>query len=185
MEVRSPATGDSLGSVALAQPEDVDAAVVVALQGFATWRRVPPVQREAALRRAAAVLREHKQNLAIVDAIDGGNPVKELLKDVDAAAWTMDYFAGQIHALRGEVLPMPDGQLNYTLRQPLGIIARISAFNHPMMFAAMKIAAPLAAGNAVIVKSPEQAPLSTLRLAEILGSGLIDRKRRARPTLAS
>ncbi len=168
-EIFSPATGDSLGFAAWAQEEDVDAAVVAALEGFQTWRRTPPAERAAALRRAAAVMRDHKEILALVDAIDGGNPVAELRKDVDFSAATLEYFAGIMPSLKGEVLPMPDGLLNYTLRQPLGVVARISAFNHPMMFAAMKIAAPLAAGNAVIVKSPDQAPLSTLKLAEILG----------------
>lgn len=168
-EVFSPATRDRLGGVAWAQPDDVEAAVAAATEGFLRWRRTSPAERAASLHLAAAALREHKENLALIDAMDGGNPVKELLKDVDFAASTLEYFSGQISSLKGEVLPTADGQLNYTLRQPLGVVARISAFNHPMLFAAMKIAAPLAAGNAVIIKSPDQAPLSTLRLAEILG----------------
>jgi len=167
--VVSPATQDPLGHVAWAQVDDVDAAVKAALVGFKVWRMINPLRRSAILHQAAAALRSHREELALIDAIDGGNPLRELLKDVDVGAAVIDYFASQVTSLKGEVLPMPDGQLNYTLRQPLGVIARISAFNHPMLFAAMKIGAPLAAGNAVIVKSPDQAPLSTLRLAEILG----------------
>ena len=98
-----------------------------------------------------------------------GNPVRELLKDIDIAAATLDYYAGLATEIKGDTIPMGDGVLNYTVREPLGVVVRISAFNHPLLFAAMKIAAPLIAGNAVIVKSPDRAPLSTLRLAELLG----------------
>jgi betaine-aldehyde dehydrogenase len=69
---------------------------------------------------------------------------------------------------KGETLPTGNGSLNYTLREPLGVVARIYPFNHPFMFAAGKMAAPLAAGNTVVLKPPEQAPLSTLRLMELL-----------------
>jgi len=165
----SPATRDILGEVAWAGADDVDAAVKAALEGFEVWKRTAPLQRASILRQAAAMLRQHREELALIDAMDGGNPVRELLKDVEIGATNLEYYAGQVTSLKGEVLPMPDGKLNYTLRQPMGVVARISAFNHPMMFAATKIGAPLAAGNAVIVKSPDQAPLSTLRLAELLG----------------
>jgi betaine-aldehyde dehydrogenase len=167
--VSSPATQALLGEVVWAESEDVDAAVRAALAGFEVWKRTPPLRRAATLQQAAAVLRQHRDELALIDAIDGGNPVRELMRDIEVGAFGMEWFAGQILSLKGEVIPMPDGQLNYTLRQPMGVVARISAFNHPLLFAAMKIGAPLAAGNAVIVKSPDQAPLSTLRLAEIIG----------------
>jgi betaine-aldehyde dehydrogenase len=71
--------------------------------------------------------------------------------------------------LKGNTLPMGEGQLNYTLREPLGVVARIVAYNHPLMFAAAKIGAPLAAGNTLVLKAAEQAPLSALRLAELIG----------------
>lgn len=70
--------------------------------------------------------------------------------------------------IKGETLPTGNGSLNYTVREPLGVVARIFPFNHPFIFAAGKIAAPLAAGNTVVIKPPEQAPLSTVRLIEIL-----------------
>ncbi len=80
----------------------------------------------------------------------------------------IEYFAGLARELKGETVPLGAGQLNYIVREPLGVVAKIVPFNHPIMFAAMKVAAPLAAGNAVIVKPSEQAPLSALRLAELV-----------------
>ncbi|QWW72301.1 aldehyde dehydrogenase family protein [Rhizobium sp. WYJ-E13] len=169
--VISPANQASLGTVHWAGVLDVDAAVRAAHEGFKFWRATKPLERGKVLREAASILRSHRRELALIDAIDCGNPVRELVKDVDLAASSIDYFAGLVTEVKGQTLPMGEGILNYTVREPLGVIARISAFNHPMLFAATKMAAPLAAGNAVILKSPDQAPLSTLRLAE-LWSGL-------------
>src|SRR5258706_6539186 len=70
--------------------------------------------------------------------------------------------------MKGHSVPMGPGAINFSIREPLGVVAKIIPFNHPFMFSAGKIAAPLAAGNSVIVKPPEQAPLSTLRLAELI-----------------
>lgn len=147
----------------------MDRAAQAAHAGFLEWRRVPPLSRAAIVREASAVLRKHNRELALIDAMDCGSPVRELIRDIEMGAASMDYFAGLATEIKGVVLPSAEGQLNYTLRQPLGVIARIGAFNHPFMFAATKLAAPLVAGNAVIIKSPEQAPLSSLRLAELLG----------------
>ena len=88
--------------------------------------------------------------------------------DAEIAATQLDYFAGLVLENKGETIPTGNQSLNYTVREPLGVVARIYPFNHPFMFAAGKMAAPLAAGNAVILKPPPQAPLSTLRLMELL-----------------
>lgn len=92
-----------------------------------------------------------------------------MLSDANVAAANMDYFAGLIPQIKGETIQTADDQFHYTIREPLGVVARIVAFNHPVMFAAGKMVAPLAAGNTVIIKPPDQAPLSCLRLAELLG----------------
>lgn len=168
-EVFSPSTGESLGSVAWAGTSDVDAAVQAARQGFEAWRKVSPAARAALLRKAAELIRRHGAELAEIDAADCGNPVKALMLDVDIAAHGLEYFAGLISELKGQTLPMDDHSLDYTLREPLGVVCRINAYNHPFMFAARGAAAVLAAGNSLIIKSPEQAPLSTLRLAELFG----------------
>jgi betaine-aldehyde dehydrogenase len=105
----------------------------------------------------------------MLDSLDTGNPVAMLRGDAGFAAAGIEYFAGLAPEIKGETIPMADGNLNYTLREPLGVVARIVAYNHPVMFAALRIAAPLAAGNTVVVKAPDQAPLSLLRLAELIG----------------
>ena len=165
----APATGEPIAPAPVAEARDVDAAVCAAHAAFGTWRRTPPAERGALLRQAADVLRQHADTLALLDALDTGNPVTMLAGDARFAAAGLDYFAGLATEIKGETIPMGDGNLNYTIREPMGVIARIVAYNHPLMFAAMRIAAPLAAGNTVVIKAPDQAPLSLLRLAELIG----------------
>ena len=94
------------------------------------------------LRKAAAVLREHALPLAQLDALNNGNPVSALAMDAGFAADCLDYFAGLTTEIKGETIPMGDGNFNYTLQEPLGVIARIVAYNHPLMFAAARLAGP-------------------------------------------
>src|SRR6478609_1652158 len=163
----SPGTGESLGTAVDASAQDVDRAVIAARQAFASWRDVPAQQRAAAIRKAAEILREHAEELAWIDAIDGGNPLTAMLFDVGISADYMDYFAGLVTEIKGSTIPIGPGTLNYTVREPLGVVARIGAFNHPLLFVAGKCGAPLAAGNVLIVKPAEQTPLSALRVAEL------------------
>ncbi|HEY4071848.1 MAG TPA: aldehyde dehydrogenase family protein [Herbaspirillum sp.] len=165
----SPATGEALGSAPDATTEDVNQAVAAAQEGFNTWRRFTPAERAARLRAAAEVIRRHGKELALLDAADGGNPVSEMISDAAAASRQFDFFAGLVTEMKGSSIPMGPDAVNFSVREPMGVVARIVAFNHPFMFTAAKMAAPLAAGNVVIMKPPEQAPLSGLRLAELIG----------------
>jgi betaine-aldehyde dehydrogenase len=164
----NPATGVPIVAVAQAGVQDTEAAIQAAHLAFPGWKALAPAQRAACLRKAADILRAHAEQLAMVDAIDTGNPVAEMIGDAHAAAASLDYFAGLVPMIQGHTIPVADDSFHYTVREPLGVVARIVAYNHPLMFAGAKIAAPLAAGNTVIVKAPEQAPLSCLRLAELL-----------------
>lgn len=164
----NPSTGQVLADVELASTADVDAAVASARQAFPAWAAMPPLERARRLREAASRIRAHAADLALLDAADCGNPVKAMLFDAEIAATQLEYFAGLVLEIKGETIPTGNGSLNYTRREPLGVVVRIYPFNHPFMFAAGKIAAPLAAGNTVVVKPPEQAPLSTLKLMELL-----------------
>ncbi|NBY70786.1 MAG: aldehyde dehydrogenase family protein [Betaproteobacteria bacterium] len=170
VQTLNPANGQTLTSVANASAADVDQAVAAARKAFHGWSALPPLERARYLRQAAQVLREHAEELAMIDAFNTGNPVAEMVRDAQVAATGLEFFAGLITQIKGETIPMGEGMLNYTRREPLGVVARIVAYNHPLMFAAVKIGAPLAAGNTVIVKPPEQAPLSSLRMAELIGS---------------
>jgi betaine-aldehyde dehydrogenase len=166
----APATGEAIAEVSIAEAADVDSAVRAAHAAFDTWRRTLPAARGALLRQAAEILRSHADSLALLDALNTGSPVTMLAGDARFAAAGLDFFAGLAAEIKGETLPMGNGNLNYTTREPMGVIARIVAYNHPLMFAAMRIAAPLAAGNTVVVKASDQAPLSLLRLAELIGA---------------
>ena len=164
----NPATGAVLASVAEAGAEDVDAVVARARKGFLEWRDVVPLERARILKEVAALLRRHGDELALIDAANCGNPYTEMRGDATIAAAQMDFFAGLVTEMKGDTIPMGPERVNMTTREPLGVVARILAFNHPFMFCGGKMAAPLAAGNAVIIKPPVQAPLSTLRLAELV-----------------
>ncbi|MDP2357721.1 MAG: aldehyde dehydrogenase family protein, partial [Beijerinckiaceae bacterium] len=137
--------------------------------GFKEWRRVLPLERAKILRRIAQILRDNAHELAMIDAADCGNPVREMISDAMIAAAQMDFFAGFVTEMKGSSIPMGPDVVNFSVREPIGVVGRIIPFNHPFMFCAGKSAAPLAAGNAVIVKPPEQSPLSSLRLAELIG----------------
>lgn len=156
--------------IAAAGTEDVERAVAAARAGFLVWRDVVPLERGRILREMAAILRLHADELAMLDAADSGNPVSEMLPDAHAAAAQVEFFAGLVTEMKGASIPMGPDRINFSVREPLGVVARIIPFNHPLLFCAGKSAAILAAGNAAIVKPPEQAPLSALRLAELVGS---------------
>jgi len=164
-----PATGDVLADVPQGGADDVDAAVASARDGFMTWRRVDPNERAKILKEIAVIIRSNIDDLALIDAADGGNPVTKVRGDVMQAAARFEFFAGLITEMKGDTIPGRDGTVTFTQREPLGVVARIVAFNHPFMFSATRMAAPLAAGNACIIKPPEQASLSALKLAELVG----------------
>src|SRR3954447_3962004 len=165
----SPGTGQSLGKVAEGGAAAMDAAIASAKAAFKEWRRVLPLERAKILRRIAQILRDNATELAMIDAADCGNPVREMVSDAMIAAAQMEFFAGFVTEMKGTSIPMGPDVVNFSIREPLGVVGRIIPFNHPFMFCAGKSAAPLAAGNTVVVKPPEQAPLSSLRLAELIG----------------
>lgn len=167
--VQCPATGEDLGTYALASTADINQAVAAARAGYAQWRRVAPGERAEILKEMARRLKTHGEELAWIDAIDGGSPWVELIKDVNTTIAQIEFFAGLVTEMKGCSVPIEEGRVNFSVREPLGVVGRIIPFNHPFMFCAAKSAAPLAAGNVVIVKPPEQASLSALRVAEIVG----------------
>jgi betaine-aldehyde dehydrogenase len=163
----NPSTGRPLAEVPYAAPADVDRAVRAAARAFPEWRRVPIRVRAQMLEALARRIREQARPLALLDAVDSGNAVTGMLGDMGWAADSLEYFAGLVTELKGETSSNGPRHLNLTRRQPFGVVAKLNAFNHPFRFCAEKMAAPLAAGNCVVVKSSEQAPLSSFRLAEL------------------
>lgn len=164
----NPATGDSLGLCAEASAADVDAAVAAASRAFAQWRGTKPTDRAGLLRKVASILRANDIELALIDATNCGGPITAMRNDVHYAATQIELFAGLVSEIKGETVPMGEGSINYTVREPYGVCSRIVAYNHPIMFTAARLGAPLAAGNTVIMKPPAQAPLSSFRMMELL-----------------
>ncbi|KTE22741.1 aldehyde dehydrogenase [Sphingopyxis sp. H050] len=164
----NPADGSYIALVSKAGKEDVDRAVLAAVAASRVWRDVLPLERARLLREMAAIIRKNHAELARLDALDCGNPIRELIGDAQVAAALIEYFAGLVTEMKGASIPVGPDAVNFSVRQPFGVVARILAFNHPFLFCAGKIAAPLAAGNAVIVKPSDQAPLSALRFAELI-----------------
>ncbi|MEA2902655.1 MAG: betaine-aldehyde dehydrogenase [Alphaproteobacteria bacterium] len=167
-EVTAPGSGESLGKVVDGTAADAEAAIAAAKAAFKGWRRVPPLERAKMLRAIAEVLRKNGDELAMLDAADCGNPYAEMVRDANAGAAQLDFYAGLVTEMKGASIPMGPDVVNFSVREPFGVVGRIIPFNHPFMFAAGKSGAPLAAGNTVVLKPPEQAPLSALRLAELI-----------------
>ena len=164
----NPANGEVLARFPRGGAADVDDAVAAAAAAFPAWRAAHPLERAAAVRRVAEVVDEHAEELARLDVDDNGSPIREMRNDAHIAASLLRYFAGLALQLRGETIPTGRDRLDYTLLEPFGVVGRIIPFNHPLMFAAGRIAAPLVAGNTVVLKPSEHTSLSALRLGELV-----------------
>ncbi len=163
----NPSNGDVLGEVPLANEVDVNKAVTSAKDAFPAWSALPVAKRPEYLLRLARTIDDNAEHLALMDAVDSGNAVSGMRADMKWTADTFRYFAGLVTEMKGETLSREPGHLNLTLRQPYGVVAKINPFNHPFRFCAEKAASALAAGNTVVIKGPEQAPLSSLKLGEL------------------
>src|SRR5207244_10238113 len=152
VETISPGTGEPLGKVIDGSAADAEAAIAAAKTAFRDWRHVPPLERAKMLRAIADVLRKNGDELAMIDAADCGNPHAEMVRDAQMGAAQLDFYAGLVTEMKGSSIPMGPEAVNFSVREPFGVVARIIPFNHPFMFVAGKSAAPLAAGNTVVVK---------------------------------
>jgi betaine-aldehyde dehydrogenase len=173
----NPATGEKLADVPNCGPADVDRAVQAAHAAYHEWRRLTPVERAAYVRKFATRLRERAETYATIDSLDLGSPLQAMRKDVTSTAALNDFYAGLAPEIKGETIPSTSGTLNFTVREPYGVVGRIIPFNHPIMFAG-RVAAPLIAGNTLVMKPPEQTPLSALEMArdvqEIFPPGVVN-----------
>lgn len=161
----SPYTETVIAEVPDADGTDVDTAAQAAHDARAGWRDTLPAERARLVAALADAIERHGEELALLDTVDAGSPISNSRADVATAVAQLRMFAGQALELKGTTIPASPG-LHVTVREPVGVVARIVPFNHPLMFA-VKVAAPLVAGNPTILKPPEAAPLSSLRLAEL------------------
>ncbi|WP_279389688.1 aldehyde dehydrogenase family protein [Pseudonocardia endophytica] len=162
-----PTTEEATASVAVASAADVDGAVAAGIEAAPRWWACGWQERASRIAALADLVAEHAGELARIDAVDAGIPVDGMAKDVANGVNTLRYFAGLAGELKGQTIEVPGPALNMTLREPFGVVGRIVPFNHPVQFAASGIAAPLAAGNVVVLKPGETTPISALRLAEL------------------
>jgi len=166
----NPATEEPITEVAAASVEDVDAAVDAARAAFGagTWAEMPARERGRVIWRIGELLRERVEEVAILETIDNGKPIFESrYVDIPMVADVFQYYAGWADKVHGEVIPVSGQALDYTLREPLGVVAAIVPWNFPLLLASWKIAPALAMGNTVIVKPASNTSLTALKLAEL------------------
>ncbi len=162
-----PATAQVFARVALGDKADVDSAVASAHAAMGGWAGLPPVRRVRLLNRLAGLLRERSREFAELESLDVGKPVRQAEDDVAAAAGYFEYFAGVADKVFGSSIPLGEGFVDFTLREPLGVSAQIVPWNYPLRLASRGIAPALASGNAVVAKPAAEAGLSIVRLAEL------------------
>jgi aldehyde dehydrogenase (NAD+) len=168
--VVNPATEAELAQVAEADAADVDAAVQAARQAFEVgpWREMSAAERARILWRIGDLLEQHADELGQIETLNNGKPIFESRQiDVPMAAEVFRYYAGWATKLQGETIPVRGPFLNYTLREPVGVVAAIVPWNFPLLLASWKVAPALAAGNTVVLKPAPWTPLTALRLAEL------------------
>lgn len=167
----NPATGEPITDIALAGEEDVDLAVQAARQAFESgkWRQLSAAERGRMLWQIGDLVMQHADELAYLETIDAGKPITESrYVDIPMVAELFRYYAGWTTKIQGETIPVSGPFFNYTLREPVGVVAAITPWNFPLLLACWKIAPALAAGNTVIAKPAEETSLSLLRLAELI-----------------
>ncbi|MGV8938376.1 MAG: aldehyde dehydrogenase family protein [Allorhizobium sp.] len=169
MESFDPGRGRAFAEFSSGSSADVDHAVDVARHAFNTvWRRTAPAERGRILYRAAQLIRDSAERLAIVESLDSGKPLSEARGDVSGAARAFEYYAGACDKLQGDTFPLASGYLGYSIYEPVGVTAHIIPWNFPISTTARSLAPALAAGCTVVAKPAEQTPFTALLLAEIL-----------------
>ena len=170
IEVYNPATGQRLATVPDATQVDVDRAVAAARESFEkkTWRGMDPSKKEKILWDLSALLAKHKDELARLESSENGKTLREAIgADVEPAIDAFRYYAGWVRKIYGETIPVDGPFLNYTMREPVGVVAAIVPWNYPLQIAVWKVAPALAAGCSVVLKPSELTPLTAIRLAEL------------------
>lgn len=171
-----PGSGESYLRFAGASAEDVNEAVEAAEQALqGPWtQKIRPAQRSRILWKLSELMMAHADELAELETLSTGKPIRETRGvEIPLSAEIFQYFAGWATKIHGETVPSTPGMLNFTLREPMGVVGVITPWNFPLLMSSWKIAAALACGNAVVHKPSELTPLSALRLAELaLEAGL-------------
>jgi acyl-CoA reductase-like NAD-dependent aldehyde dehydrogenase len=167
VRVVEPATEEVMAELPQAGVEEADAAVARAREAFPAWRSVAPGERAALMRSVAAAVREHAEELARLEARNVGKPISDARGEVGMVADVFDYYAGAPERLLGDTIPV-DGGVDFTFREPLGVVGLITPWNFPLPIASWKLGPALAAGNTVVLKPAELTPLTAVELERIV-----------------
>lgn len=166
----NPATGEAITTIQECTQEEVDQAATSARKALeeGPWGRMSASDRGKILWKIGELIRKHTEELAELETLDTGKPISEsVYVDIPASAEVFYYYSGWATKIHGETIPVRGSFLNYTLREPVGVVAAIVPWNFPLVLATWKVAPALAAGNVVILKPSSKTPLTALRLAEI------------------
>ena len=164
-----PATNQPIAEIASGGAEDAKAAVEAARAAFdhPDWRGMDPSKRGRLLYQLGQAVRDTFDEIARLESLDVGKPIREAKGDAAFVYKTLEYWAGMADKVQGETIPVPGNRLNYTLRQPLGVTLHIAPWNYPLTLAVRGIAPALAAGNTVVLKPAQLTPLTALKFAEL------------------
>jgi betaine-aldehyde dehydrogenase len=168
MVTLNPAYDEPIAEVPAGDAQDVKAAVEAAKMAFPAWSRMHVDERVKHCKQFANAVRSRARELGMLDALNSGNPFLPMVDDAKKGASLHDFFGGLGMEIKGQTIPTPGGGLDYTRPQPFGVVARIIPYNHPISFAAGKIAPALVAGNTVILKPGDQTPLSALWMGKLV-----------------
>jgi betaine-aldehyde dehydrogenase len=165
--VLDPATEQPIAELPQAGVEETDAAVARAKAAFPAWRAITPRDRGRLLRRLAALVEEHGEELARIESRNVGKPISGARGEVAMVADVLHFYAGAVDKHYGETIPVAGG-MDATFREPLGVVGLIVPWNFPLNIASWKLGPALACGNTVVLKPAGLTPLSALRLAELV-----------------
>jgi aldehyde dehydrogenase (NAD+) len=170
IEIQNPADGTVLGFVPRGGAAEVDLAVKAAKKVFLSseWQTMSPHIRGKILCKAADIIRENQEELAKLETLDVGKPLAQSKTDVEVAARYFEYYAGISDKIMGETIPVEPGIIDYTVREPIGVVGHIIPWNYPLQIGARSIAVSIATGNTTVLKPAEDTPLSILKLIELI-----------------
>lgn len=168
-ETLNPATGETIAKVAHATAKDVDMAVKAARRAVETgpWSKMDAADRGRLMYKLADRIEQEAGELALLESLNCGKTIRDSRGDVGGVVNTLRYYAGWADKIEGKTVPVRGGFLSYTLRQPVGVVGQIIPWNFPLLMLAWKWGPALAGGNAIVMKTAEQTPLSAMRLAEL------------------
>ena len=165
----NPHDNSTIADVAMAGVADVDRAVDAATTALPAWRKLAAADRGRILLKLADLIEANAEELARLESLDTGHPLRDSRTlDVPRTAGCYRYFGGMADKFQGETIPVEAGFLNYTLREPVGVVGQVVPWNFPLMFTSWKMAPALAAGNTIVMKPAEVTPLTSLKIAELM-----------------